>query len=144
MILESIDELNWVAVGASLLAVFVLGAAWFTPAVLGTYWARQVARYSGASEAAITSGAAQPVSLLKWVVSMAVNVIVLALVIEGVGADSAVEGMTLGMMVALGFGATFSGWPPIFARMPWEWWLVNNGAFLIMQVAAGTILAVWR
>ncbi len=35
----------------------------------------------------------------------------------------------------LGLAATFSSWPPVFARMPWGWWLVNNGAFLLMLAA---------
>lgn len=59
---------------------------------------------------------------------------------EAVNADSAGEGVVLG----LGFGATLSRWPPIFARLPWQWWLVNNGAFLLMQDAIGAILGAWR
>jgi hypothetical protein len=144
VILEFIDDLNWAAVGGSLLIVFVIGSIWFTPAVLGNYWARQVSRYSGASQAEITSGASRPGALLRWIAGMSINVIVLALAVVAAGGDSAVEGIVLGAILWLGFGATFSSWPPIFARMPWEWWLVNNGAFLAMQITAGAILAVWR
>ena len=50
----------------------------------------------------------------------------------------------LGLVLGVGFGATFGSWPAIFARMPWEWWLVNAGAFLLMQVAMGVILAAWQ
>ncbi len=144
MILEFIDDLNWAAVAVSVVVAFVIGSAWFMPGVLGTYWARQVSRYSHASEMEITSGASRPAALLRWIAAMSMNVIVLALVVGAAGADSAVEGIVLGVILWLGFGATFSSWPSIFARMPWEWWLVNNGAFLIMQIAAGGILAVWR
>jgi hypothetical protein len=139
-----IEDLNWAAVAVSVFLAFVLGSVWFSPSVFGTYWARQVTRYSGTPEPEITSGVARPASLAPWLVGMAINVIVLALVIEGVRADSAGEGIALGLAVWLGFAATFSTWPPIFARMPWEWWFVNNGAFLVMQVAAGTILALWK
>jgi hypothetical protein len=49
----------------------------------------------------------------------------------------------LGLVLGLGLGATLASWPPIFARMPWQWWLVNSGAFVLMQVAMGTILGAW-
>lgn|GEM_PF-2289414 len=140
----SVDELNWAAVGVSILVAFVLGSVWFAPGVLGNYWARQVAHYTGVPETEIASAAARPSSLLRWAVGMALNVIVLAMVIEAARGDSAPEGIALGVAVWFGFAATFSSWPPIFARMPWEWWLVNNGAFLLMQVGTGALLAVWR
>jgi hypothetical protein len=144
MLLEAIDDLNWGAVAGSAAVSFVLGLAWFTPPVLGHYWARQVAHYSGASEMETLDEGARPDRLLKWIVGISINVIVLALVIEGVEADSAAEGMLVGGALSLGFGATLSSWPPIFAKMPWQWWLVNNGAFLLMQTTAGGILAAWR
>ena len=144
MIFDFIYDVNWAAVSVSLLVAFVLGLGWFTPAVFGSYWARQVARYTNISEADITSSAALPVPLVRWIVGISVNVVVLALVIEALDADSALDGAVLGITLSLGFGATISAWPPIFARMPWEWWLVNNGAFLLMQISAGSVLAIWR
>jgi hypothetical protein len=64
--------------------------------------------------------------------------------VEAVDADSVGDGIVLGLVLGAGMGATFSSWPPIFARMPWQWWLVNNGAFLLMLVAMGAILGGWR
>jgi hypothetical protein len=115
MILDSLDELNWAAVGTTSIAAFAIGAVWFSPSVLGGFWARQVARYTGAAAADITAAAARPASLAKWLAGLAV-----------------------------GLGATFSSWPPVFARMPWGWWLVNNGAFVLMLAAIGAILGAWR
>ena len=64
--------------------------------------------------------------------------------VEAVGASSVGEGLVLGVVLTVGFGATLASWPPIFARMPWSWWLVNSCAFLLMQVAMSVILAAWR
>ncbi len=144
MIIEAINDLNWVAIAVSVGASFVLGSIWFTPAVFGRYWARQVERYSGTTELEITNEASRPDRLLRWIVAMLVNVIALALVIENLRADSVAEGMVLGAVLSFGFGSTLGSWPPIFARMPWGWWWVNNGAFLVMQIAAGSVLAVWQ
>lgn len=144
MILDSLDDVNWAAVGASLVAAFAIGLVWFLPSVLGSFWARQVARYTDIPEDEITSGASQASPLAKWLVGIAVSAVVMALTTDAVGADSAGEGVVLGLMLGVGLGVTLNSWPPIFARMPWQWWLVNSGAFLLMLVTMGAILGAWR
>lgn len=143
MILDTLDVINWAAVGASLVAAFAIGLLWFSPPALGSFWARQVSRYTAIPEGEITSGASQVTPLAQWLVSIAIADVVIALAVEAVGAESAGDGMVLGLVLGAGLGATSSSWPPIFARMPWEWWLVNNGAFLLMLVAMGAILGAW-
>lgn len=144
MILDSFDDLNWAAVGVSVVAAFAIGFVWFAPPVLGGFWARQVSRYTGRSADEIQAEAGRGVPLGKWVVSMAINAIVLGLAVKAIGADSVGEGIVLGAALWLGLAAIATSWPPIFARMPWQWWLVNNGAFLLMQVAMGAILGGWE
>jgi hypothetical protein len=143
VISDHLNDVNWAAVGASLAAAFAIGLIWFSPSALGGYWARQVSRYATIPQGEITSGASQPTSLSKWLLGIAVNAVALALAAEGVGADSAGDGIVLGVVLGIGFGATVNSWPPIFARMPWQWWLVNSGAFVLMQVAMGAILGAW-
>jgi hypothetical protein len=143
MIFDTLDEINWLAVIASTAAAFVIGVAWFSPPIFGGVWARQVSRYTSRDEAEIASDASRTTALSGWLGSIAVTAVVMAMVVEAVDADSAGEGAVLAFVIALGFGATFASWPPIFARVPWQWWLVNTGAFLVMQVAMGVILAIW-
>jgi Protein of unknown function (DUF1761) len=140
VILDYLNDVNWPAVGAA----FAIGLVWFSPSALGSFWARQVSRYAGIPENEITSGAAQPGALAKWLVGIAITAMAMALTVEAVDADSAADGIVLGLGLGLGFGATFSSWPPIFARMPWQGWLVNNGAFLLMLLAIGAIVGAWR
>ena len=142
MILDLFDDLNWAAVAVAALAAFAVGAIWYAPPVLGGYWARQVYRWTGASEAELMSGN-PTVPFAKWLVGMAVNAVALGLAAEGVGAESAGDGVVLGLVVGIGFGATVMSWPAIFARAPWGWWLVNSGAFVAMQVVMGAILGAW-
>ncbi len=144
MILDFIDEINWLAVAASVAAAFSVGLVWFSPPLFGRFWARQVARYAGIPEREITSGASRSSALATWLGSIVVTAVVMGMTVEAVGAKSAGEGVVLGLVLGVGFGATFGSWPAIFARMPWEWWLVNAGAFLLMQVAMGVILAAWQ
>ena len=79
-----------------------------------------------------------------WLTSIAINAIVLALAIELGGADSVWDGALLGLVLGIGLGATLNTWPVIFARMPRTWWMLNNGAFLAMQLAMGAILGAWQ
>jgi hypothetical protein len=144
LILDAFNDLNWAAVGVALVAAFAIGSIWFAPPVLGNYWARQVSRYTGIPESRITEGAGRPGTLVEWVVVTAANAVVLGLAVEAIGADTAGEGIILGLVLGVGLGSTVTAWPPIFARMPIEWWLVNNGAYLLMQAAMGAILGAWQ
>jgi hypothetical protein len=70
VILDHLNDVNWAAVGASLVAAFAIGLIWFSPSALGGYWARQVSRYATIPRGEITSGASQPTSLSKWLLGM--------------------------------------------------------------------------
>jgi hypothetical protein len=144
VILDFLDDVNWAAVGVSLVAAYAIGLAWFSPFAFGRLWARQVSRYTGIAEGEITSGSSQAAPLAQWLVTIAIASVAMALIMEAVGADSAGDGVVLGLVLGIGFGASFGSWPPIFARMPWEWWLLNSGAFLLMQVGMGAILGAWQ
>ncbi len=144
MILDAFDDLNWGAVGVALAAAFAIGLVWFTPSVMGRFWARRVSGYTGVPAHEIEAEAGRPRPLSLWLVGFAGNAIVLGLAIKAIGADSAGEGILVGVVLGIGLGSTLSSWPPIFARMPWAWWLVNNAPFLLIQVAMGAILGAWE
>ena len=144
MIIDAFTDLHWAAVAVSTIAAFAIGFVWFAPPVLGTLWARQVTQYAGIPAADVTSGAAKGRALLPWFVAIAINVVVLALAVAATGADSLADGMVLGVVLSLGFGATLNSWPSIFARLPRTWWLLNCGAALLMNAVAGAILGAWQ
>ncbi len=144
MIIDAFNDLNWLAVAVSTVAAFAIGLVWFAPPVLGTLWARQVTQYADIPEADVTSGAAKGAALLPWFAATAINVVVLAMAVAATGADSVTDGVVLGAVLSLGFGATLNSWPSIFARLPRTWWLLNCGAALLMNVVAGAILGSWQ
>ncbi len=144
MIIDSFNDLSWVAVAVATIAAFAIGLIWFAPPVLGTLWARQVSQYAGIAETDVTDGAAKGTALLPWLVATAVNVVVLALAVAATGTDSMADGVVLGLVLSVGFGATLGSWPTIFARLPRTWWLLNCGAALLMNGVAGAILGAWQ
>lgn len=144
MILAALANLNWIAVAASALLAFAIGLAWFAPRSLGTIWAGHVSRYTGTPPAEIADAASRPPTLGAWLTTIVINAVVVALVIELGGARSAWDGALIGLALGVGLGATLNTWPLIFAGMPRTWWVLNTGAFLVMQVAIGAILGVWH
>lgn len=144
MILDFLGDLNWAAVGVALVAGFGIGMLWFAPPVFGAFWARQVSLYTGVPASEISEGAEQPPALAKWLVGFAAIAVVLALAVQATGTDSAGDGAVLGVVLGIGLGSTLSSWPPIFARMPWAWWLLNNCAYAVMLAVMGAILGAWR
>jgi hypothetical protein len=134
-------QINYVAVVVAAIAGVLVGALWYLPATFGARWAALVKRYTGLTDADLRPDPVRHVSM--WFVGALLNAAVLAALARAVGADMAVAGALLGIGVWIGFGATFSSWPVIFARQPWDLWAVNNGAFLLMQIVMGAILAAW-
>jgi hypothetical protein len=103
-----------------------------------------VTRYTGIPPKEIAAAASRPPVLVNWLAAIAINAIVLALAIEMFGAASAWDGALIGLVLGFGLGATLNAWPMIVARMPRTWWMLNTGAFLLMQGAMGSILGAWR
>jgi hypothetical protein len=141
--MSALTELNWTAIGAAAVAAFILGIVWFAPRVFGNYWAGLVSRYSGIPTRELNANAARPATLAKWFLVISVSAIALALVIDAAGAETPGEGAVLGLVLGIGIGVAFWSWPPIFALIPWRWWLVTSGSFVLMQVTMGAILTAW-
>ena len=141
--LGALSSLNYLAVVVAAVAAFLIGFVWYLPPVMGMRWAGLVSRYTGITQEELMRGD-QERAIVIWAVGMLVNALVLAIIIRTLGLTSLADAVVLGVLVWLGFGASFSSWPVAFARQPWALWAVNNGAFLLMQVVMAVILTLWR
>lgn len=81
-----------------------------------------------------------PMRVAQWMVTAIVNAVVLAYLVDRLGISSPVDGIVLGAVVWLGFGATFAYWPVAFQNQPRAIWVINSIAFLVIQVLMGAIL----
>jgi hypothetical protein len=134
-------QIDYVGVFVAAIAGLLIGAVWYLPATFGARWGALVKRYTGLTDEDLRPD--PPRHLSMWFIGALLNAAVLAALARTVGADTALEGAMLGVAVWIGFGATFSSWPVIFARQPWDLWAINNGAFLLMQVVMAVIVAMW-
>jgi hypothetical protein len=135
-------QVNWLHVIVAMVAAFIVAFIWYLPPIFGLRWGNLVKSYAGLSDAQLS--AQLPQKMLLWLIGFLVNALVLELLIRALNIGEAQDALLLGVLVWLGFGATFSSWPPIHANQPWGVWLINNGAFLIMQLVMSVILALWK
>lgn len=135
-------QINWLHVIVATIAAFVVAFIWYLPPTLGLRWGNLVKGYAGLSDAQLSANL--PQKMLLWLLGFLVNALVLELLIRGLNINGVQDALLLGALVWLGFGATFSSWPAIHANQPWGIWLINNGAFLIMQLVMSVILTLWK
>lgn len=129
---------NWLAVIAAALSMFVLGAVWYSPVLFVKQWAKAAGLeidYAKRGNFAVILGTSFVLTLI-----MAAN---LAFFLAG---PETTLGFAIGAAVAAGFGwATLSLWViSLFERRPFMYVLVNGGYLTIGFALMGLILGVWR
>jgi hypothetical protein len=136
--------LQWVhalPVVVSALAVFAIGALWYSPVLFGKQW---VAAH-GFSEEKLqsmraSSGRAYAVAFLCYVV-MAVA---MAILIGRIGVTMVQGGVKLGALIGLGFAATISLTANVFSDKPLAAYLIDAGYQVVYLIVMGAILAAWH
>jgi hypothetical protein len=135
--------MNLVRIVVASLAGLVIGFVWYLPRepLFGLRWAGLVKRWTAQTDAELMANQGQKVA--AWFVTALVNAFVLAYVLQQLAPIGVGSAILVGIVLWLGLGLTFSAWQVIFAKQPRAIWLINNGAFLLMQVVMAAILAVW-
>lgn len=128
---------NWLAVIVAAIAMFGLGAVWYSPALFVNQWAKAAGikrEGSPGSTFIITMGGSFVLTLI-----MAAN---LAFFVAGVPD----LGMVIGYSIAAGLGwATLSLWiMSLFEGRPFAYILINGGYLTLGFALMGLILGLWR
>lgn len=137
MIFDALGELNWLAVVVAGLAYFVIGAIWYSNALMG----RQYRSALGIDPDA--PGQPEPVQLFVNLVGWIVAAAAMGLVSYSIGADSFGDGLALGFVVWLGFIATNRVVAAMYEGPNRALMMVNGPYNLIGYLVMGVILAVW-
>src|SRR6266542_6997102 len=117
---------NYLAVVAAAFAAVVIGILYYGVAGLGD----RLARMSGITP---LSGPPSPTQFAIGIVVALVNAWVLALLSLNLGGSSIADGVMLGILVWLGFGATLKAAQVAFEKRSWSWWVVDNVHDVIIQ-----------
>jgi hypothetical protein len=127
---------NWLAVIVATVAGVIVGFIWYAPPVFGRRWAR-------ASGIELPQpGQAQPTTYLAGLVVALVTAYVLAVLSGGLGVASLVDGAIVGILVWLGFVATWLASGVFFERRSTEWWAINAGQAIVSLVIMGAIIGL--
>ena len=134
-------QINYLAVLVAALVTVFIGAIWYSPLMFHKFWVKA----HGHSEEKIeemrkTAGKAFLVSLPCYMV-MALVLSVFALYTDS---TTAMQGVSLGFLVWIGFFATLGLTAHMFSEKPLSTYLLDAGYQLVYIVTMGVIVAVWR
>jgi hypothetical protein len=134
-------EIDIVRVSAATILGLLIGMIYYSPFVLGKVWARQVKAYANLTDADLKPRLAM---VIKWLLMIFINAMIFEFFQSALHVESITGNIILAVIIWFGFAFTFSSWPVIFARQSRVLWLINNGAFLLMQICFGVLYSMWE
>ena len=138
-----LSGINWLAVVIAAVVYFALGAAWFAPQTpIGRAWV------AASGYTSPTSGPASGnLFYIFPIVSVLIAVLATAMIAKATGTDTLGEGLTLGLIVGIGYaGAILLSAAAFEFSKPnrWLWGLIDASYHVVGLVIAGIILALIR
>ena len=128
--------LNWLAILVATLVGFALGGIWYGP-LFGDAWLAALGK---------TADQIQP-SATPFIISFftaLITAVVLAMFISALNISTLGGGITIGLLVGIGFIATAMASDSAFGDTGLKLWLIQSGYRVLYSVLMGAILAVWR
>ena len=136
-----LPTIHWLPVIVSAVAVFVIGALWYSPMLFGKAWVKAHGHTPEKIEAMRASmGRAYGVSFLCYVV-MAVA---MAILVRRMDVIYVRGGVKLGALIGVGFAATIGLTSHMFSERKLATWLIDAGYQIVYLMVMGAILVAWR
>ena len=136
MILDYLGDLNWLAVIVAAVAWFAFSAIWYSVPPLSNAWLRA---------AKVTPGDGPPLValLVPTFIGYLVTTVVIALIARAVGASELIDGLTLGIVLGIGFGLIGAAVVQIYEQKGGSYWLINGINAIIAYSIVSIIVTVW-
>ena len=144
-----LPEVNYLAVFAAAIVIFLLGGLWYSPVLFSKRWIA----LQGRTEEQVRADAAKsnmPVMylgaficglIIAWAIAVLANAFVPRAAISTV--SWAIRGVKLGLFCWFGFVATTSFTNAIFSMKPKQLWLIEASYYLVAFLLAGAIIMGW-
>ena len=136
-----LSQVNWVAVVIAGLIYFAIGAVWYSPLLFSGAWQRSIGW-----DAERTPPTMNPVTYLVPLLAYLVMAAAVALLAVGLGSDTFVDGLVLGLVVGVGLSlmhtlvdAEFDPNKP----HPWVWFAINGTYHTLGLIIVAVIVSVW-
>jgi hypothetical protein len=132
-------HLNYGAFAVATLVNIVIGAFWYSPVGFGKIWSK----LTGINMMEMPKEAANKAIGIVAVGAL-VQTFALAVLIESLDAHTSFQGISVGLLVWLGFTAATTVGDSLYARRGWQLWWVNSSFFLVVQILNAILLSIWR
>ena len=129
--------INWLALIVAAIVKFAIGAAWYSPVVLGKQWMAETGTTQDQFRANMVP------ALVAEIVTDLVIAFFLIYAVRYAGATTLLQGAWIGFLVWLGFMATVSIAQVYYEKRSWRLWSINNGYLVVSLIVMGAILGVW-
>ena len=142
MILDAIGQLNWLAIVVAAVVYYAVGAAWFAPVLMGDTWRR-----ASGMQATGTAFRPTPTQIAAPLVAYLFAATATALLAAATGSDSILEGVVLGIVLAMGFAGSVLAATAVFETSkpePWTWFGVSYGYHAAALIITALIVSLWH
>lgn len=132
-------HVNLGAVAVATLINIVIGSFWYSPLVFGKAWSK----LTGLNMMEMPKKAAN-LAIGIVALSALLQSLALAVVITSLGAYTVSQGLTIGLVIWVGFTAATTVGDTLYSRRGWKLWGLNSGFFLVVQLLNAVILSIWK
>lgn len=135
-------QVNYLAVLASGLAIFLLGGLWYSPVLFAKRWMS----LQGVTEEEMKakSQGSAPLLYLQAFITGVIVAWAMAVLLNHFVNLTFIRAALVGVLCWAGFAAATSYATAMFSQKPRQLWLIDSGFNLVSFVLAGIILTAWR
>jgi hypothetical protein len=140
MTFDTLGEVNWLAILVGAVAWWILGAIWYAPPLFGNAWTRSAGIQI--SEGQRPGAATYIVPLVAYFIATTAA----AMLARSTESTTFGEGIVLGLVLAIGFGATLYWVESLFGQRPKPatWFAITATYQVLGLLIATVIVTVWE
>ncbi|RRG18728.1 DUF1761 domain-containing protein [Weissella viridescens] len=135
----TLQGLNFWAILAVWVIEMVIGSIWNSPLGFQKFWLRQ----TGIDITKLPTAQSNR-AMLGVTIGTLIQVLVLAVLLNAMGVTSVMTAIGVACLLWIGFAASSSIGPTLFAKQSWTFLAVNTGLYLILYIVGAIILTVWH
>lgn len=135
VLMDYVQDLNWVAVVVAALAAFAVGAVWYSEGVFGKAWMKA----AGLKKEDAKKGN-MPLIMGVSLVTVVVTSTALAVLFDVLALEGVVNGALLGALAAVGFIVSNKTMHSLFEQKPNDYlWITGLGDVVSLAVMGGVL-----
>lgn len=142
MDMSFLHSINYLAVLASSVALFIIGSVWYSPLLMSTIWVEELKKHQVTIKQP-TSSELGTKMFLTFVTNVIASFAMACLVIL-VQSITWQSGVALGVTASIGFSATALASICIWQSRSLKLFLIDAGYPVVGSIASGVILSLWR